>query len=122
MDLHLRDKVALITGSSRGIGLATAKAFAEEGCRVMLSGRTANMLSDAETPLQSHGATVASHVADVTKPEDAERLVQATVTTFGGIDILINNVGGPGGSGRTIVTSTDGDWHGALDGRQRLVR
>jgi 3-oxoacyl-[acyl-carrier protein] reductase len=116
MDMHLHDKVALITGSSRGIGLATAKAFAEEGCRVMLSGRTANLLSDAETDLRSLGATVASQVADITKPEEAERLVEATVTALGGIDILVNNVGGPGGSGRTIAASTDADWRGALEG------
>jgi 3-oxoacyl-[acyl-carrier protein] reductase len=116
MDLHLHEKVALITGSSRGIGLATAKAFASEGCRVMLSGRTADTVSKAETTLRSLGVTVASQVADVTRPDDAERLVQATVAAFGGIDILVNNVGGPGGSGRTIATSSDADWQGALEG------
>ena len=53
MDLKLTDKVALITGSSRGIGLATAKAFAAEGCRLMLSARSAEQLAEAETGLRA---------------------------------------------------------------------
>lgn len=114
MDLQLRDKVALITGSSRGIGLATAKAFAAEGCRLMLSGRSGDALRDAEAALRAGGATVASEVADITQPDDAARLVQATVAAFGGIDILINNVGG-GGGGRRIADSTDEEWRGALE-------
>ena len=114
MDLHLTDKVVLITGSSRGIGLATAKAFAAEGCRLMLSGRSADALRDAEAALRASGAGVASEVADVTQPADAARLVQAAVTAFGGIDILVNNVGGSVG-GRSIADSTDEDWRAALE-------
>ncbi len=114
MDLKLRDKVALITGSSRGIGLATAKAFAAEGCRLMLSGRSGDALRDAETALRADGAMVANEVADVTQPDDAARLVQAAVAAFGGIDILINNVGG-GGGGRQIADSTDEEWRAALE-------
>ena len=114
MDLHLTDKVVLITGSSRGIGLATAKAFAAEGCRLMLSGRSADALRDAEAALRASGAGVASQVADVTQPADAARLVQAAVTAFGGIDILVNNVGGSVG-GRSIADSTDEDWRAALE-------
>jgi 3-oxoacyl-[acyl-carrier protein] reductase len=114
MDLHLSHKVALITGSSRGIGLATARAFAAEGCRLMLSARSAEALRDAEAALRGSGAKVASQVADVTQPDDASRLVQATVAAFGGIDILVNNVGG-GGGGRTIADSTDEDWHATLE-------
>ncbi len=116
MDLNLHEKVVLITGSSRGIGLATARAFAAEGCRLMLSARSADALGDAESILRADGATVASQTADVTRPDDAARLAQATVTAFGGIDILVNNVGGPGGRGRTIADSTDADWQNALDG------
>jgi NAD(P)-dependent dehydrogenase (short-subunit alcohol dehydrogenase family) len=56
MDLRLAGKVALITGSSRGIGWTTAKAFAAEGCRVMLSGRTTGQLHEAETALRATGA------------------------------------------------------------------
>jgi 3-oxoacyl-[acyl-carrier protein] reductase len=114
MDLQLKDKVVLVTGSSRGIGLATAKAFAAEGCRLMLSARSADTLRDAENALRAGGATVAGEVADVTLPDDASRLVQAAVAAFGGIDILVNNVGG-GGGGRTIADSTDEDWRTALE-------
>jgi 3-oxoacyl-[acyl-carrier protein] reductase len=114
MDLHLTDKVVLITGSSRGIGLATAKAFAAEGCRLVLSARSADALRDAVAALCASGAHVASEVADVTQPADAARLVQAAVTAFGGIDILVNNVGGSVG-GRSIADSTDEDWRAALE-------
>jgi 3-oxoacyl-[acyl-carrier protein] reductase len=114
MDLRLAGKVVLITGSSRGIGLATAKAFAAEGCPVMLSARSADALRDAEATLRTSGAGVASHVADVTQPDEAARLVQATVAAFGGIDILINNVGGSVG-GRGVADSTDDDWRAALE-------
>ena len=58
MDLKLIGKVVLVTGSSRGIGLATARAFAAEGCRVVLSGRSTEQLRDAETALRATGADV----------------------------------------------------------------
>ncbi len=114
MDLKLAGKVALVTGSSRGIGLATAKAFAAEGCRLMLSARSAEPLADAANKLRATGAEVAAHVADVAKPEDAAELVDAAVAAYGGIDILVNNVGA-GGGGARIADSTDEDWRGALD-------
>jgi 3-oxoacyl-[acyl-carrier protein] reductase len=114
MDLRLADRVVLITGSSRGIGLATAKAFAAEGCRLMLSARSAEALRDAEATLRAGGGRVASQAADVTRPDDAEKLVAAAVAAFGGIDILVNNVGG-GGGGRTIADSTDEDWRATLE-------
>ena len=114
MDLRLGGKVALITGSSRGIGWATAKAFAAEGCRVMLSGRTTEQLREAETKLRATGAVVAAHPGDVGNPDHARGLIQATVAAFGGVDILVNNVGG-GGGGARIADSTDEDWRGALE-------
>jgi NAD(P)-dependent dehydrogenase (short-subunit alcohol dehydrogenase family) len=114
MDLHLADKVVLVTGSSRGIGLATAQAFAAEGCRLMMSARTPEALRDAAAAVGADGSRVASHVADVTKPDDAARLVEATVAAFGGIDVLVNNVGG-GGGGRAIADSTDEEWRSTLE-------
>ena len=77
MDLKLAGKVVLITGSSRGIGLATAKAFAAEGCRIMLSARSAEQLHDAEAELRGTGAVVAAHGADVANPADSARLIAA---------------------------------------------
>jgi NAD(P)-dependent dehydrogenase (short-subunit alcohol dehydrogenase family) len=76
MDLRLRGKVALVTGSSRGIGLATAKVFAAEGCRVMLSARSTEQLRETEEALRATGAEVAAHAADVGSPDDAARLIE----------------------------------------------
>ena len=109
MNLKLRGKVALVTGSSRGIGLATAKAFAAEGCRIMLSARSTEQLRETETALRATGAKVAAHAADVVNPLDAAHPIGATVAAYSGLDILVNNVGG-GGGGARIADSTDDDW------------
>ena len=114
MDLHLSDKVVLVTGASRGIGLATAKAFAAEGCRLMLSARSESTLAEAEDALRASGATVVAQTADVTQADGAAEVVRAAVAAFGGIDILVNNVGG-GGGGPRIADSTDADWRNVLD-------
>jgi 3-oxoacyl-[acyl-carrier protein] reductase len=114
MELRLKDKIALITGSSRGIGLATAKAFAAEGVRLMLSARSASALAEAETSLRAGGAEVAAQAADVTRPEQAEQLIGKTVAAFGGLDILVNNVGG-GRGGARIADSTDDDWRAVFE-------
>jgi 3-oxoacyl-[acyl-carrier protein] reductase len=114
MDLKLTGKVALITGSSRGIGWATAKAFAAEGCRLVLSARSAEQLAEAAVELRAKGAEVAAHAGDVGEPDQAAELIQAAVAAYGGIDILVNNVGG-GGGGARIADSSDDDWRGALE-------
>lgn len=114
MDLKLAGKIALVTGSSRGIGLATARAFATEGCRLMLAARSAEQLTFAASDLRAKGAEVAARVADVGKPEDAVALVDAAVAAYRGVDILVNNVGG-GGGGARVADSTDDDWRGALE-------
>jgi 3-oxoacyl-[acyl-carrier protein] reductase len=114
MDLRLAGKIVLITGSSRGIGLATAKAFAGEGCRIMLSARSADPLRDAEAALRAAGTEVAAHAADVADPVEAAGLIDAAVASYGGIDVLVNNVGG-GGGGARIADSSDDDWRSALE-------
>src|SRR5438874_2661931 len=103
MDLKLIGKIVLVTGSSRGIGLAIAKAFAAEGCRVVLSARSTEQLREAETALRATGAEVAAHAADVGSPDDAARLIEATIAAHDGIDILVNNVGG----GARVADSSD---------------
>jgi 3-oxoacyl-[acyl-carrier protein] reductase len=113
MDLKLGGRVVLITGGSRGIGLATAACFAEEGCHLVLSARSAEDLAAAKAKLGT-AASVTTVVADVTDAAQAEALVAEAVRVHGGIDILINNVGG-GGGGRRIGDSTDEEWRRALE-------
>lgn len=89
MELDLSGKVALVTGSSRGIGRAIAEALHAEGCKVVLNGRNPKDLESALTVMP--GAI--SLVGDVTLPEDAKRVLSDIVRNFGKLDILVCNVG-----------------------------
>ena len=89
----LKNRVALVTGSSRGIGLATARALAQKGARVMLNGRSPEPLEQARRLLQTEGLEVKAVAGDVSLPEDAKALVENTQEAFGRLDILINNAG-----------------------------
>jgi NAD(P)-dependent dehydrogenase (short-subunit alcohol dehydrogenase family) len=96
MELELNEKTALITGGSRGIGLAMAARFAEAGANVMITSRKADDLADAVAGLVADGAPqerVAWTAAHVGKPEDAESCIARTVARFGRLDILVNNAG-----------------------------
>ncbi len=108
MDLDLKDKVVLITGGSKGIGFHTARAFAEHGCHIGLCARNKEDLQRAAKELRSKGGRVTAVRADVCKPEDASRFVSRCTAEFGGIDILVNNVGD--GFGGNLMESTDEDW------------
>lgn len=116
MDLHLSDKVAIITGSSRGLGLASARALAAEGCRVCLCARGAERLAEAGREVEAaagRAGAVLTLEADVATETGVAAVVDRTVETFGGLDILVNNVGKAGGS--DIVATTDQEWRDALD-------
>jgi 3-oxoacyl-[acyl-carrier protein] reductase len=108
VDLELQGKVALITGGSRGIGLRTARLFAGEGCSVAICGRELDTLSAAGEELRQKGVSVATIQGDVTKADEAEAIVARCVAELGGIDILINNVGGA--TGGKLLEATDEDW------------
>ena len=86
-------KVVLVTGSTRGIGLEIAKTFGREGYSVMISGRNEESLSKVKTELEAENLRVAICKADVSKAEDATKLVAATIEAFGRIDTLVNNAG-----------------------------
>lgn len=99
MDLQLGGKVALVTGSSRGIGRAIAEAFAREGASVCLCARSQTELLQAQESLNRYKVRTAAVVADVTRQEEARRAVEFSVSELGRLDILVNNVGGSRGSG-----------------------
>ncbi|MCY4662256.1 MAG: SDR family oxidoreductase [Acidobacteria bacterium] len=115
MDLQLTGKIALVTGSSRGLGLASARALLDEGCRVVICARGAERLEAASAALRAAGASedVLAVQADLSTGEGVETVLRRTVDTFGGIDILVNNVGRAGGGG--IAETTDAEWQAALD-------
>jgi len=94
LDLGLKDKVAIVTGSSRGIGRSIALALAGEGCQVVLCARGEEQLRKTEAEVRAKGVKALGVVADVTKREDVERLVAEAAAAFGRIDILVNNAGG----------------------------
>lgn len=92
--MRLKDKIALVTGSSRGVGRAVALAFAREGAKVVVN-YTSNQAAADEVVagIEALGSKAIAVKADVARKEDAEALVRATVDTFGRIDILVNNAG-----------------------------
>lgn len=109
MDLQLQNKVVLISGGSGGIGWHTAVSFAREKCHIGLCGRNVEDLRRAEAELRGQGNKVVAVQADVCKPTDAARFVDQCVFQLGGIDILVNNVGGSSG-GRKVMETTDAHW------------
>lgn len=113
MDLGLRDKLALVTGGSRGIGLRVALALADEGCHVALCGRTAATVEQAVAAVQARGVRAHGVVADVAAPGEAERFVDESARALGGVDLLVTNVGGSAG-GR-FPEATLEDWQRTFD-------
>jgi 3-oxoacyl-[acyl-carrier protein] reductase len=116
MDLQLKDKVAIVTGSTRGLGFATARALLAEGCNVTICARGEERIAQAVAELRElPGGTerILAIQADVSTDKGVADVVSRTVETFGGLDILVNNVGL--GRGTTIVDTTDGEWREAID-------
>jgi 3-oxoacyl-[acyl-carrier protein] reductase len=108
MDLGLRGRTAIVCGASSGMGLAVAEAFAAEGANVAMFARRRDLLHRESERL---GALPVR--GDLTNPQDLERLVEKTVEAFGGIDILVNNGGGPPRG--PAVDLSDEDVEGAVE-------
>lgn len=106
MDLHLSGMVAIVTGASKGIGLAVTRALADEGANVVAGARE---LTDELSQLTGGGRV--RHVSvDLSAPDGPARLVDQAVATFGGLDILVNNVGAVRPRLGGFLTVTDEDW------------
>ncbi len=104
MDLHLTGKVAIVTGASRGIGLAVTRALVEEGARVVAAARG----SSAE--LAAFGPAVRPVAADMTSLQGPQKVIDEAIAAFGGLDILVNNVGTVRPRTDGFLSVTDEDW------------
>jgi 3-oxoacyl-[acyl-carrier protein] reductase len=114
MDLELRGKVALVAASSKGMGKATAKRFAQEGASVAICARGSEDLEAAAKEIrQASGSEVLAIQADLSVASDIRRAVQSTRTEFGRIDALVCNAGGP--PALRFEEATENDWSQALD-------
>ena len=112
----LKDKVALITGSSRGIGAAIARLFAQQGAKVALHGRDKAALSMVKADIDREGGTAMTVVADVSRFHEIEAMRRQVEQTFGAIDILVANVGGSFAPPGPLEETTEEAWHASLDG------
>lgn len=116
MDLVLSGKIAIVTGSSQGLGLASARALVAEGCRVCLCARGADRLMKVTAELQAQAGnseSVLAVQADLSTAAGIETVLDRTAQTFGGLDILVNNVGRAGGG--DLLETSDADWQEALE-------
>ena len=118
-DKPLAGRVVIITGGTRGIGLASARLLAEDGASVVVSGRDAGRLEAVTRELEAAGKAILSVAADVAKREDADRLVEAAREGFGRIDVLVNNAGMT--RDQLLVRMKDDDWDQVLDTNLRGV-
>ena len=114
VELGLNGRSVIVTGASRGIGRAIAEAFAAEGARLTICARGADVLEATRAALAATGAEVQAVAADVARAEDCQRIVDAAVQAYGGIDALVNNAGGSPRS-----EDFDERWQAAFDANVR---
>jgi 3-oxoacyl-[acyl-carrier protein] reductase len=113
MQFGLTDKVAIVTGSGRGIGAATARALAEEGARIVVTDIDAQAAADSCAALQGAGFNAIAVAADVTHAADVERLAQAALEAFGTVHVLVNNAGFARDA--RITKLSEADWDAVVD-------
>ena len=115
----LADRTVVVTGGTRGIGLAIARALAEDGASVVVSGRDATRLESATREIEAVGGAALAVAADQAKREDCDRLVEAAKERFGRIDVLVNNAGFT--RDQLLVRMKDDDWDQVMDTNLRGV-
>ncbi len=114
LDLELKGRVAIVTGSSQGIGKTIAHGLAKEGAKVTICARNEERLREAAKEIASRtGAEVLPIQADLRNAEDIKRLVQRTAQKLGGVDILVNNTGGPPAA--LFLEASELDWREAVN-------
>lgn len=117
MDFGLRGRVAIVGGGSQGIGRATVMMLAREGCRVVMAARREDLLEEAARAVRREtapsGGDVLAVPCDMSSKDDVVRLVARTVEAYGGIDIVVNNAGGPPLG--TFEQHDDAAWRKAFD-------
>ncbi|MGZ8154991.1 MAG: SDR family NAD(P)-dependent oxidoreductase [Burkholderiales bacterium] len=113
MELGLKGKVAAVTGGSEGIGRATVLRLVQEGARVALCARRADILNAFADELRKLDGDVLPIVADAAKPGDMERFIEETVRKYGRVDILVNNAGGTGQE--PFENADDAAWQKDID-------
>lgn len=108
MELGLKDKVAIVTGSARGLGAATARRLAQEGAKVVITDIQKELAEGTAAALRAEGLQAHCVIGDITRADDVQRLVSETVSTFGGVHILVNNAGSP--RDKYLVKMSEEDW------------
>ena len=112
---RLEGKVAIITGGNSGVGAATAVKFANEGAKVVITARREAQLEEVAAKIREMGGEVLPICSDISKVEDAKRVVVETLAAFGKIDILINNAGVLDNGLKAIDSFTDDDMNRVID-------
>jgi len=108
VETGLQNKVALVTGASRGLGQAIAAALAAEGCQLIIVARGQEALESTAAQLRQTGAHILAISADVTVAQEVEHMVKESLTYYGSIDILVHNVGGA--RGQDLFDTSDEAW------------
>jgi 3-oxoacyl-[acyl-carrier protein] reductase len=114
MDLGLQDKVALVMAASKGLGRAVATELAREGAQVVISSRDEGALAQTAAEIREEtGTSVEHHAADITRAEEVRALISHAADRFGGVDVLVNNTGGPPAG--TFDDFDDEGWQSAFE-------
>ncbi|TFB08311.1 SDR family NAD(P)-dependent oxidoreductase [Candidatus Marinimicrobia bacterium MT.SAG.2] len=109
----LKDKTAVITGASRGIGAEIARKFASEGAKLLISATNGSLLSEVKDEIEKTGVDIEFKIVDVADSSSFSELIKFALETFGAVDILVNNAGI--NRDKLILAMKDEDWDAVLD-------